>query len=238
MPVLTSVLFCEGVSDQSLLTHVCFVLAIQDWSMNSHSLCQASLDLSMYACLDHSCLSCFVCLVIGNFRLVHVRLALSCSTSFYSSSTAWSTSQWTACKTNGDVWKIKSLPHIPLFLPGVNNADRIIGICCPQIKVVSALRNDQCCRSSDRLEDSSAGPGVEQPVAEDDVGGGLEASSSVKGVGKGWPMGRVEYSICKILRLKWTSHPYLGVTPQVCWQSLVYWSMSQAWASNMSFVPS
>ena len=50
MPVLTSVLFCEGVSDQSLLTHVCFVLAIQDWSMNSHSLCQASLDLSMYAC--------------------------------------------------------------------------------------------------------------------------------------------------------------------------------------------
>ena len=95
-----------------------------------------------------------------------------------------------------------SLPHIPLFLPGVNNADRIIGICCPQIKVVSALRNDQCCRSSDRLEDSSAGPGVEQPVAEDDVGGGLEASSSVKGVGKGWPMGRVEYSICKILRLK------------------------------------
>ena len=114
MPVLTSVLFCEGVLDWSLLMHVCFVLVIQEWSLISCSLCQACFDLSMFACLDHSCQSCFDCLVIGNFRLVHVRLALSCSTSFYSSSTAWSTSQWTACKTNGDVWKIKSSSHTSL----------------------------------------------------------------------------------------------------------------------------
>ena len=55
--------------------------------------------------------------------------------------------------------------------------------------MVSALGNDQCCSSSDRLEDSSAGPGVKQPIAEDNVGSGLKASSSVQGVSKGWPEG-------------------------------------------------
>ena len=83
---------------------------------------------------------------------------------------------------------------IPLFLSSVNNADRIFGICCSQIEVVSALGNDQGCSSSDRFENASAGPGVEQPVAEDDVGGSFEASSSVQGVGKGWPGDRE----CKI----------------------------------------
>ena len=82
-----------------------------------------------------------------------------------------------------------SLPHKPLFLPGIDDADRIVGIRCSQVKVVSALGNDQCCGSSDRLEDSSAGPGVKQPIAEDNVGSGLKASSSVQGVSKGWPEG-------------------------------------------------
>ena len=140
---------------------------------------------SAQVCLSGPCST-----VIDNFRLVHTWQ--SCSTSFYCSSTALSTFQWTACKVDKLWWlENPNFSLIPLFLSSVNNADRIFGICCSQIKVVSALRNDQGCSSSDRFENASAGPGVEQPVAEDDVGGSFEASSSVQGVGKGWPRDRV-----------------------------------------------
>ena len=78
-------------------------------------------------------------------------------------------------------------PHIPLFLPGIDHTDRIFRISSSQIEMVSSLRYDQSCGSSHRLQHSSAGPGVEQPVGKDNVGRRLETSSSVQGVGKGWP---------------------------------------------------
>ena len=86
-------------------------------------------------------------------------------------------------------WNLETqvFPHIPLILPGIDHTDRIFRISSSQIEMVSSLRYDQSCGSSHRLEHSSAGPGVKQPVGEDNVGRRLEASSSVQGVGKGWP---------------------------------------------------